>query len=142
MTLRPIYDVLSGALGTVPANLGSGSFVDVRDVALIHLWALENPSKADGQRYIANGGFGPYQAAADVLHLKYKGQDIAKKIPIGERGEGYIGYNKETGVVEKVDYLPNRPKLNGSKAATATGLDYISFQKSVEDSAVVLEKLL
>lgn len=103
---------------------------------------MENPSKANGERYIACGGFGPNQAAADVLREKYKDGKIAEKIVVGTPGEGYVGFDKATGRVEKVGYLPGRVQISGKKAEREIGIRYISFQKSISDTAEVLEKLL
>ena len=108
----------------------------------MHLWASENPSKADGERYIACGGYGPSQAAADVLNEKYKGTKIAEKIIVGSPGEGYLGFDKKSGKVEKVDYLPGKIQVSGKKSEREIGIQYISFPKSVADTAEVLEKLL
>lgn len=108
----------------------------------MHLWAYENSSKADGERYIACGGYGPIQAAADVLHEKYKGTKAAEKIILGKPGEEYLGYDKESGRVQKVGYLPGRVQISGEKAEREMGIRYISFQKSVADTAEELEKLL
>jgi nucleoside-diphosphate-sugar epimerase len=141
-TLRPIYTILSGSSETLPPNIGSGSFVDVRDVAFIHLWAFENPSKADGERYIACGGFGPNQAAADILYERYKGTKVGERIIRGTPGEGYVGFDKEGERVEKVRYLPGKVQISGKKAEREIGVQYISFQKSISDTAEALEKLL
>ncbi|KAF4624150.1 hypothetical protein G7Y89_g14023 [Cudoniella acicularis] len=141
-TLRPIWDIFSGSTKTIGPNIGSGSFVDVRDVAYEHLWALENPSKSDGERYIACEGFGPLQAAADILRYSYKGTPIADKIPVGNPGEGYVGYNKETGEVEDVKYPTGKVRVDGSKAEKAMGFKYISFVQSVKETAKAMEPLL
>ena len=132
---------MSGNAPTLPPSIGSGSFVDVRDVAFMHLWALEHPSKADGERYIACGGFLPSQAAADILHDKYKGTERAEKTIKGTPGEGYVGYDKGNGVVTKVEYLPGRIQLSGKKAEREMGIKYTSAKKSIYDTAEVLEKL-
>lgn len=116
--------------------------MDVRDVAFIHTWAYENPKKSDGERYIACNGVGPVQAIADILRDDYKGTPIVEKIPVGEPGTGYIGYNQETGQVENLTYLPEKAQVDGSKAKREMGLEYISFQKSVIDTAKAMEPLL
>lgn len=141
-TLTPLWKIFSGEAKTIPPSFGSGTFVDVRDVAFEHVWAFENSSKADGQRYIACQGFGPAQAIADILRETYKGTSIAEKIPVGTPGEGYVGYNKATGVVEDVGYPAGRPRVDGSKASKAMGLNYITFKQSVIDTAKALEPLL
>ncbi|TVY75622.1 putative NADPH-dependent methylglyoxal reductase GRP2, partial [Lachnellula suecica] len=138
-TLAPIYKILSGQ--SISPNVGSASFVDVRDVALEHVWAFENPSKADGQRYIACQGFGPLQAAADILRYQYKGTAIGEKIPVGTPGEGYVGYNEKTGEVGNVSWCMGRARVDGSKASKAMGFEYIPFKQSVLDTAKALEPL-
>jgi len=106
----------------------------------MHLWAFENATKSDGERYIACAGFGPFQAAADVLWEKYKGTEIGERIISGTPGEGYVGF--ENGRVEKIGYLPGRVQVSGEKAEREMGVRYISFQKSIVDTAEALEGLL
>ncbi|TVY35157.1 putative NADPH-dependent methylglyoxal reductase [Lachnellula subtilissima] len=134
-TLVPLYSILSGTAKSIPPKIGSGSFVDVRDVAYEHLWAYENSSEADGQRYIACEGFGPSQAIADILRYAYKGTAIAEKISVGVLGEGYLGFDKETGDVSDVKYLPGTVRVDGSKAEREMGFKYITFKQSVLDTA-------
>ena len=141
-TLLPVYKLLSGTAREIPQNIGSGSFVDVRDVAAIHIWVYENSEQADGERYIACAGYGPYQAAADILHQKYRGTRTAEKIVVGTPGEGYLGFNKETGDVDVVAYPPGVTQASGKKAEREVGFKYITFQQSISDTADVLEALL
>jgi hypothetical protein len=141
-TLRPIFDILSGAAKTIGPNIGSGSFVDVRDVALTHVWAYEHPFKANGERYLAVEGFGPLQAAADILRYHYKDTPIGEKIVVGNPGGSYVGYNKETRKVEDVKYAPNTVSASGKKAEREMGVKWITFQQSVLDTAKALEVLL
>jgi len=141
-TLRPLFNIFSGVAKTVPPSIGSGGFVDVRDVAFMHVWAYENSSKTDGQRYISCQGFGPTQAIADILRHKYQGTEIGEKIVVGNPGEGYAGYNKETGNVDSVHYSPGKMQVSGKKAETEMGVKYISFPQSVLDTAEVLKALL
>lgn len=141
-TLSPIFKLLSGAVSEVPPNIGSGGFVDVRDVAKIHTWAFEHPKEANGERYIAAEGFGPMQAAADILRLKFKGTEIEGKIPVGKPGEGYTGYDAKTGEVGHVQYLEGSTEINGQKVSRVMGLEYVEYRKSVEETAEVLKALL
>jgi len=140
-TLRPIFSIFSGAAKTVPPNI-AGMFIDVRDVAFMHVWAYENSSKADGERYIACQGVESTQAIADILRHEYQGTEIGKKIVVGNPGEGYAGYNKETGNVDSVYYSPGIMQVSGKKAETEMGVKYISFAKSVLETAEVLKALL
>jgi nucleoside-diphosphate-sugar epimerase len=141
-TLRPVWDIFSGAATEVPPYIGTGSFVDVRNVATMHIWAFENASKSDGERYLGVQGFGPMQAAADILNDAYRGTKIGEKITKGTPGEGYVGYNKETGKVESVGQLPGARRISGAKAEREMGLKYISFQQSIVDTAKAFEALL
>ena len=108
----------------------------------MHIWAFENAAKSDGERYIACKGFGPVQAAADILHEKYKDTKIGERIVVGNPGEGYLGYNKETKTVDDVVYLPAKPQVSGKKAERVMGIKWISFKQSINDTADVLETLL
>lgn len=142
VTLQPIYNILSGSVTQIPAKIGSGSYVDVRDCATVHAWAFENPEKSNGQRYIAAAGSGPPQGAADILRSHYKGTKIADKILVGNPGQDYIGYNKETGEVSDVRFPPEFPRPVGKKAEEATGIQWIPFTQSVVETAKALEPLL
>lgn len=141
-TLLPVYNILSGKANQIPDPIGSASYVDVRDVASIHLWVYENPVKTNGQRYIAAAGCGPPQGIADILRKKYKVTKIEGQITVGVPGEGYIGYNKETGEIPAVSYLPEHSRPSGQKAETETGIKWISFVQSISDTADILEALL
>lgn len=141
-TLKPVWDIFSGAAAEIPPYIGTGSFVDVRNVATMHIWAFENASKSDGERYLGVQGFGPMQAVADILRDAYKGIAIGEKITKGNPGEGYVGYNKETGTVDEIGFLPGARRINGTKAVREMGLKYIPFQQSIVDTAKVFEALL
>jgi len=141
-TLVPIFKILSGEAKAIPPPIGTGSFVDVRDVVFMHTWALENLSKADGERYIACKGLGPPQAVADILREKYEGTNIGGKIPVGSPGDGYLGFDKEAGVVRDVVYPPGKDQVSGKKAEKEMGFIYIGYKQSIKDTVDVLEKLL
>jgi nucleoside-diphosphate-sugar epimerase len=136
-TLAPLFSVFSGQ--AVPPPIGSGSFVDVRDVAYAHVWALEHPKEVNGERYITAAGKGTPQAAADILRAHYKGTAIGERISVGEPGNGYIGYDKETGLVKKVEYLPGDSSFDGSKAERVMGFKYRPFEQAVIDTAKAFE---
>jgi nucleoside-diphosphate-sugar epimerase len=140
--MLPLWNILSGTAKEIPPRLGTASSVDVRDVAAVHVWAYENPHKADGERYICLEGYGPPQAVADILRKKYEGTKIGEKIFVGSPGEDYIGYNKTTGEVDSIDYLPGTARPVGHKAEREIGIKWIPFKQSVIDTAEALEPLL
>ncbi|GAB1519085.1 hypothetical protein RhiTH_002151 [Rhizoctonia solani] len=85
------------------------NFVDVRDVALAHVRALENP-EAGGQRFITSGGTLCWQDALDVL---------APPHPRGTPGSG-------KGLVHS--------RYDASKATSVLGIDFKGLEESVRDT--------
>jgi len=130
-TLKVTWELFSGELQTIPPPIGSGAYVDVRDVARIQVWAAEHPAESANQRYIATAGRGPPQAVADVLRKAYPAR--AEKITKGEPGQGYPPdwSFPEDGMV-----------VDGTKAEKAVGFTYIKFDKSILDTAKVMERYL
>ena len=126
-----MWGIFSGSYSTVPPKIGSGSYADVRDVADLQIWILENPSLSANERYLAVNGPGIPQAAADILHEAYP--DRADIMPRGNPGEGYLpDYSWPAGAVS----------VSGEKAQKAMGVPWIAFQKSVLDTAKYLEQFV
>jgi nucleoside-diphosphate-sugar epimerase len=71
---------VSGLLdGTTPALPKNGFTVsDVRDVAEMHVRALETP-EAIGQRYMATGSYLPFPEIAEILRKAYPGAKVTLK---------------------------------------------------------------
>jgi nucleoside-diphosphate-sugar epimerase len=135
-TLLPTYSIFTGS--PIPASIGTGSFIDVRDVAFVHLWAYEHPKIANGERYIACHGYGPSQATADILREAYP--DRRDIIQVGKPGEEYLGY--ENGVVKEVKYPPGRVSVSGEKVQSLTGITFRTFKESLLETAKVMERYL
>ncbi|MEO1029230.1 MAG: aldehyde reductase, partial [Pseudomonadota bacterium] len=77
-SLEIILQLMGGALPATP-KFGF-SIVDVRDVAELHVLAMENPD-ADGERFISSEGFMMFSDMADLLREHFP--DYAKKLPKG-----------------------------------------------------------
>jgi nucleoside-diphosphate-sugar epimerase len=137
-TLEPIWTIFSG--GPLKNDIGSGSFVDVRDVALMHAWAYEHARESDGERYIACAGFGPLQAVADILREAYP--DRRSVVQEGTPGTGYDGWDAETGTVREVRYPMGRISVSGAKAERVMGIKFRNYRESVLDTARSFEKYL
>jgi len=135
-TLIPTYSIFTGS--PVPPPIGSGSFIDVRDVAFVHLWAYEHPSIANGERYIVCHGYGPPQATADILREAYP--DRRDIIQAGKPGDGYIGY--ENGVVKEVKYPEGKIRVSGKKAESVMGFKTRTLKESLLETAKVMERYL
>lgn len=123
-----IWKVFSGQ--PIPASLGFGAYVDVRDVARLAVFSVEHGSDVNKQRYIALSGWGSPQAAADILREKYGQTDrIQEGAPHG-------------------DYLPDysfplqAPQIDASHAVKGTGQGWIGFDTMVVDTAKAFERYL
>ena len=130
-SIHPIWELFSGKAAEIPPGSGLNEYVDVRDVANILLWCMEHPDQTDGQRYIASAGLGPPQAIADILRKAYPERENI--IPRGFPGRGYRS---------DFGFPVNNRKCHGTKAAEAVGMQYITYDKSIVDTAKFLERYL
>jgi nucleoside-diphosphate-sugar epimerase len=94
-------------------------FVDVRLVAAAHLNAFEKPA-AGGHRFLLSEHF-DYQSAVDVLREELP--ELRSRIPVGKPGAGKL---EEVYVV------------NGHKAESILGIEYIPLKKTMKDSFLEL----
>lgn len=102
--------------GKVPAE-ALWSFCDVRDVAKVHVAALDNP-KAHNTRYLACGGSISWQEVADEIHSNPEyPQELKDHIPRGTPGQRH------------------RPsplaKLDTSRAEKDLGIQFLDWKESV-----------
>jgi nucleoside-diphosphate-sugar epimerase len=132
MTAKVVWTVFSGQ--DIPPPLGgSNGAVDVRDVARLILFAVQEKEKADNQRFIAASGVRSEQAVADILRRAYPDRrDIIKE---GNPGVGYLpDYSvPEDGPAARID---------SSKAVKLTGSEWISHKQSAIDAAKAFERYL
>lgn len=72
--------MVSGLLeGTTPAMPSNGfSIIDVRDVAALHVAALDQPGSA-GQRYLATSNYVPFPEVANILRAAYPERLVTSK---------------------------------------------------------------
>jgi nucleoside-diphosphate-sugar epimerase len=124
-----IWTVLSGQdFSDAPAR----PFVDVRDVARLHVFGIEHGDKANGQRYLTIGGVSSGQAVADILNKHYPQRKGV--IKVGHPGQGDPSDYKTTAA--------GGISFDTSKAVKATGQDWIGFEQTVLDAAKVFERYL
>lgn len=124
-TVRNVWQILSGQEHPPPMNPTSATYVDVRDVARLFVWAVQHPEEVDGERYIAYGEGGSEQRIADVLRENYPDRrNIIKKGTPGMYPlDGGIG-------------------IDAGKAIKATGQAFIRYDQSVLDAAKAFEAYL
>ncbi|KAL6242604.1 hypothetical protein RBB50_010250 [Rhinocladiella similis] len=127
-TLLPVWRIWSGDK-TLPPQIGGAGYIDVRDVARMHVWAMEHPDQSNGQRYLVANGKAPPQAAADLLRAKFPDRDIV----VGSPGQGYRP--------EDYWFVEGESSLVSTKAYKALGVDrFISYDKSILDTVEAFEK--
>jgi nucleoside-diphosphate-sugar epimerase len=136
--LKPLYKVWAGISKEMPPPIGTSSYVDVRDVAEMHLWAALNPQTPNGQRYIASAGYGPAQAFADILRERYPDD---RKIVEGTPGKGYSTGTDYCARPTRIWYPPERPQLCGRKIVEHMGIEYRVLSESVIDTIEEWEKV-
>jgi nucleoside-diphosphate-sugar epimerase len=127
-TLLPVWRIYSGEAKTMPPQIGGATYIDVRDVAAMHVFAALNPQKSAGQRYLATNGKGPPQAIADLLRAKFPERDIIE----GEPGQGYLKGSYW--------YPEGESSAVATKAYKAMEVDrFITFDQSILDTVEAFE---
>ncbi|WP_172123155.1 MULTISPECIES: NAD-dependent epimerase/dehydratase family protein [unclassified Devosia] len=76
VSLRMVSGLLEGSTPAMPSN--GFSVVDVRDVAAMHVAALQQSSSA-GHRYLATSDYVPFPDVAEILRSAYPDRAITRK---------------------------------------------------------------
>ncbi|KAL9622036.1 MAG: hypothetical protein Q9160_003535 [Pyrenula sp. 1 TL-2023] len=125
-TLKPVWEVLTR--GTIQPPVGRGAYIDVRDVAAMHIWCIEHPEDSDQQRYMLAAGKGTPQGVADFLRKACPD----RRIEAGEPGTGSVpGYG----------FAPGESTFYSTKALRALGWErFTRFEQMVLDTVAAFEK--
>lgn len=119
--------------GTTPAMPNTGfCVVDVRDVAAMHVAALEKP-EAIGQRYIAAGRYLWFREVAEILRPRYPDIAITGKIVPDWiiRALALLGGSAR----QIINDIGNEKHFDGSKGEALLGRPYISAEEAVLSAA-------
>lgn len=126
--------LVSGLMdGTTPAMPGNGfSVSDVRDVAAMHVVALEKP-EAGGQRYLCTGPYLPFPEVARFLREAYPEYKVTiKTVPDWIiRVLAFFGGPTR----QIINDIGNEKHFDGSKGRALLGRDYISPRESTLSAA-------
>ena len=131
-SLQTIERLLTGSMPAIP-HLGF-PFVDVRDVADLHLRAMTDPAAA-GQRFI---GTGPFRWLADVAAiLRTELGPQARRVPARQAPDWLIRLiaRFDPGVRTFVDELGHRVDYSAGKAESWLGWTPRPVEESVIDCA-------
>ena len=122
--------LLDGATPALPSN--GFSIIDVRDVAAMHVAALEHPEAA-GERYLATAEYMPFPKVADVLREAYPDRKItSKSVPdwIIMLLARFGGPTRQI-----INDIGNEKHFDGSKGERLLGRKYIPARQSILDTA-------
>ena len=130
-TIRPIWEIFSGSVTAVLPGFDTHGFVDVRDLASIHIWCMEHRGQGSDRRIRASAGSENPQGVIDTLRQAYpERRDV---IPWKEVGEGHQ---------PDIVLIKEKAFVNGVQASQAFGLKYTTYKQSILDTAKVLERYL
>lgn len=128
-TLLPVWNIYSGHQ-TMPPQIGGAGYIDVRDVARMHIWAIEHPDQSNGERYLMSNGKAPPQAIADILRRHFP--ERANEIIVGNPGAGYT---------EDYWFVEDEGSFVSSKAYKALGVKrFTAFDRSILDTVEAFER--
>jgi nucleoside-diphosphate-sugar epimerase len=126
--------LVSGLLdGTTPAMPSNGfSIIDVRDVAAMHVAALEH-EEAAGERYLATAEYVPFPEVARILREAYPDRRITRRdVP-----DWVIKLIARFGGPARqiINDIGNEKVFDGSKGEALMGRKYIPAKQSILDTA-------
>src|SRR3569833_1881548 len=119
--------------GTTPAMPQNGfSIIDVRDVADMHVAALEKP-EAIGQRYLATAEYMPFPAVANILREAYP----TRRIPKANVPDWIIRFVAMFGGPARqiINDIGNEKVFDGRKGEALIGHPYLTARQSIKDTA-------
>jgi nucleoside-diphosphate-sugar epimerase len=125
-----VSGLLQNATPALPSN--GYSIIDVRDVADMHVAALEKP-EAIGQRYLATAEYTPFSKVADILREAYPDRTIVKRTApdwIIKLVAMFGGPARQI-----INDIGNVKIFDGSKGEKLMGHSYISARQSIHDTA-------
>jgi dihydroflavonol-4-reductase len=143
----PLDDDASISVGMVtwlfdnktPALPSNGfSIIDVRDVADMHVAALEKP-EAIGQRYLATAEYMPFPAVAKIVREAYPNHKVTSR----EVPDWVIRLIARFGGPARqiINDIGNEKIFDGSKGERLMGHQYIPARQSILDTAEAAFKL-
>ena len=122
--------LLEGSTPALPSN--GFSIVDVRDVADMHIAALENRASI-GERYLATAQYMPFPEVARTVQELYPD----RKIPSRAAPDWIIRLIARFGGPARqiINDIGNVKIFDGSKGAALMGHPYFSARQSIQDTA-------
>jgi nucleoside-diphosphate-sugar epimerase len=132
--------MVSGLLdGSTPATPSNGfSIIDVRDVAAMHVAALEHPESA-GERYLATAEYMPFPEVARIVREAYPDRKVTtRNVPdwIIKLIASFGGPARQI-----INDIGNDKVFDGSKGEALMGRKYMPAKQSILETAEACIKL-
>ncbi|KAI1812304.1 hypothetical protein GGS20DRAFT_30020 [Poronia punctata] len=121
-----IRDIISGASRNSCPPTGNHLFVDVRDLALGHVLAMEKP-EAGGKRFFMVGGKFSNKEIAEIVADEFP--ELREKVPVGD-------------ALKPGDYPPHGSYgFDNSRSREVLGLTYRPLKDSIVDAVKSLQRI-
>lgn len=136
ISIQMVTGLFDNGLPAMPSN--GFSIIDVRDVADMHVAALEKP-EAIGQRYLATADYTPFPKVADILREAYPDRGITRRhVPdwIIKLLARFGGPTRQI-----INDIGNEKIFDGKKGEALLGRKYIPARQSILDTAEAAIKL-
>jgi dihydroflavonol-4-reductase len=130
ISVQMVTGLFDGRLPALPKN--GYSIIDVRDVAAMHVAALENPESI-GQRYLATAEYMTFPEVADIVREAYPDRRItARTVPdwIIRLMASFGGPTRQI-----INDIGNEKVFDGRKGERLLGRPYIAAKQSILDTA-------
>jgi dihydroflavonol-4-reductase len=125
-----VTGLLDGSMPAMPSN--GFSIIDVRDVAAMHIAALQHTDSA-GERYLATADYMPFPAVAEILRAAYPQAKVTNKgVPdwLIRVIAGFGGPARQI-----INDIGNVKIFDGAKGQRLLGRPYIPASQSILDTA-------
>ncbi|MBK8083277.1 MAG: NAD-dependent epimerase/dehydratase family protein [Devosia sp.] len=126
ISIGMVTGLLNGRVAALPSN--GFSIIDVRDVAALHVAALEHPETA-GERYLATSDYTPFPQVADILRHAYPDWNITvKRVPdwIIKLVASFGGPARQI-----INDIGNEKVFDGAKGEALLGRKFIGARESI-----------
>ena len=130
ISLGMVSGLLEGSTPAMPSN--GFSVIDVRDVAALHVAALQDP-QSEGQRYLATAGYLPFPEVAEILRRAYPERTITNRTVPDWIIKLLARFGGPTRQI--INDIGNEKHFDGSKGERLLGRPYISAEDAVLSTA-------
>ncbi|HEY9010593.1 MAG TPA: NAD-dependent epimerase/dehydratase family protein [Devosia sp.] len=125
-----VTGLLDGSTPALPSN--GFSIIDVRDVADLHVAALEQPQAA-GERYLATSDYTPFPEVAKILRAAYPDRKVTMRTVPDWLIKLLARFGGPTRQI--INDIGNEKVFDGTKGEKLLGRKFISAKQSILDTA-------